>query len=224
MTNVGGIVATVALLVRANPRRALLSMTLTLLGAFASPLIGLSLARLTDAALAGRASEAILLGVVSGALAVALLTMSHFAHNIISQVGDEATIGFDGRLIEMVQGSADLTNHENPDYADRLAMLQEEIQGLTYAVNAVIGALAVLAQLVLTMVLLGSVQPILFALPVVALAPYLTGRIADRSSEAARLRVASVRRSARSILETAQQPGPSREIRLAGIADELRDR
>ena len=219
-----GVRLTLSLLVRENQKRAWIAITLALLGALSGPLIGLSLAHLTDAAIDHDTTQAVVAGTFAGLFAVIGLTMEHFAFNVMAMVGDKANIVVDAELITMVQGTADLANHEDSAYADRLSLLQDEIGGLTYTVNDVIQTLAILVQMVLTMVLLGHLQLVLLILPVVAVVPYAASRYAHRVREAAMLATADTRRRARFLIDLVQQRGPAQEIRLAGLEHELRRR
>jgi ATP-binding cassette subfamily B protein len=214
----------VALQLRSSPRRAALVIAMTLAGALSSPLIGLALRALTNAVLSGRVTTAALAGAAAGLLAVTSLTMSHFAHNVLAELGERADIAIDSELISLVHSAPGLAVAERPDYADRLSLLRDELSSLTYITQGILESVAIAVQIALTVILLVQLQPLLLLLPVFALAPLVAGRYAQRIDERARLGTAEQLRLARSFLGLAAQPGPAREIRLFGLAGELQRR
>lgn len=212
------------ILVREDRPRALLAFALIFAGRLSAPLVALMLAGLTDAAGTGRTTAALVYGAVAGALSVVLLTAGHFAHNVMAVLGERAAVTVDRELIAMVHGSPYVANQENPEYADRLQLLREHVGALAFTVSGSVGAAATVVQIAVSIALLGHLDPALTALPLIAVAPFMTNRIAHRLENRARMRVAPQRRRAHALLDMSYQQGSAMEVRLAGLGDELRAR
>jgi ATP-binding cassette, subfamily B, bacterial len=216
-----GAIFTMAPLMRSNRWRTVLVIALTIAGALSGPVIALGLRSLTNAALSGHAATAAVAGALTGVMVSAQLTMGHFAHNVHGELSDRARIAIDAELIELVQDATELAACERSDFADELSLLRNEISQLTFVTQGILETAAIGLQIVLTVVLLVQVQPLLLLLPLFAIAPLLAGKYAQRIEERAQQVTAEPIRQVRSLLTMATQPGPAREIRLFGLADEL---
>jgi ATP-binding cassette, subfamily B, bacterial len=216
--------STSALLMRENRLRGVLGVGLVLTGGLSAPLLGVALAALVDAA-AGRNLEYSIMAAAGVAFAAVLqLTAGHFASMVFGDLGERALLTLQARLIRSAQGTVSLARQEGHAYADTLSLLRQEVYSLPYVVLGLLQTTAVLIQMMLTIVLLGRLQPLLALLPIAGLAPYLAGRHANRRLEQARRENIEDYRRAQALLELAQRPGPMLEIRLAGLSDELRGR
>lgn len=210
---------------RIDPGRLLLALVLMLLQALALPLSAPALAALTDAAVAGDAAAASTAAVVVAVLVIASLTAGHFAHIYYFELGDLAVMRLERELVELSNASPGLEHHERPDYADRLQVLRSELHRSGWgSMQALLSSLGLAVAIVLTGVLLGRVNPWLLALPLAAVPPLVLGRRAESRLADARESAALDSRRARHLFLLASDAGPAKELRVCGLADELRAR
>lgn len=211
-------------LLREDPVRGVGATVMIFSGALSGPLLGLALAALVNDSAHGRVGPAVFAGCRVAALTVVELTMSHFVSMAFNVLGERATLAATNRLVRVVQDRVSLAGQEAPEFADELSLLQKDIFGLRHVVRGLLDTLAVVTQMLVTIVLLGRLQPWLAALPLAALAPYFAGRYGQRVTERTRIEVEADERRAHDLLTLAQRPGPMMEIRLAGLAAELERR
>ena len=212
------------MLLREDPARGIGGTLLIFSGALSGPLLGLAMAALVDDTVHGRTGAAIFAGCCVAVLAVMQLTMEHFGFMLFAVLGERAVLATTARLARTVQDRVTLTRQEDPEFADELSLLQKDIARLHYIVRGLLDTLAVVTQMLVTIVLLGRLQPLLMLLPIAALAPYVAGRYGQRISERTRTAVESDYRRAHALLTLAQKPGPMMEARLSGLAGELERR
>ncbi|MEQ4725164.1 ABC transporter ATP-binding protein [Nonomuraea sp. B19D2] len=213
--------ATCWMLLREDPARAVGGVLLIFSGAISRPLLGLALAELVGAAAYGRPGVAAFAGCGVAVLAVIQLTTGHFTSIIFSVLGERALLATTARLVRATQSSATLDRQEDPEFADEMSLLQQDVFGLHNVVRGLLETLAIIVQMFVTVALLGQLQPLLMLLPVAALAPYFAGRYATELCERIRKAVEPQHRRAHDLLTLAQRPGPMMEIRLAGLSLEL---
>ena len=199
--------------------------TVLMLGnAVAFPLAAQALRRLTDHAVAGRPAAAAADGAVVALLAVAALTCAHFAHIAYFEIGETDVLELDERLIALSNGSLSIDHHERPDHADRMTVVLEEVQRVRDGLHAVLAAGSLAVGMVVTAVLLASLQPVLLALPLLALPSLVAGRQGQRAIERARDRAAADVRVAKHLFRLATTAASAREVRTLRLGDEVRRR
>ena len=213
--------ATTWALLREDPARGVGGILMIFSGAISGPLLGLALAALVGAAAQGRSGAATVAGCWVAVLAVVQLTMGHFTSMVFGVLGERAILSTTSRLVRATQDGTTLDRQEDPEFADEMSLLQQDVFGLHTVVRGLLETLAVVVQMLVTVALLGRIQPLLVFLPVAALAPYFAGRYATELGERTRKAVEPDRRRAHDLLTLAQRPGPMMEIRLAGLSPEL---
>jgi len=206
---------------RQDRRKAALSASLMLAGAAAAPLAAFALSRLVTYAVAGRVLAAAVAGVLLAVLAVAALTFSHFAHVAYFELSELNLLDFNDRIIELVNGAPGLAHHERPEFADRLTVLQQEVQQFRTGLQAMLSLAGLAVAMVITAALLAGVAPALLALPVLALVPQWAGRGAERLIDRAKLRTSSQNRRALGLFHLATEAGPAKELRVSRLQDEV---
>jgi ATP-binding cassette, subfamily B, bacterial len=221
---VRGIGAILASTWRASPRRLLISATLMLLGSVSGPLIAVFLAVTTDAALSRESRVAVIAAAAVALVALLNLTMEHFAHIFFFELADLHHLRVEREIGDLAQGTVGVEQHERQDYADRMELLRDETGAIYDGVQTVLTAFVLLAQIVLTAVLLARVEPWLLLLPIFAVPPLIAGRWAEARVERARLATAEDTRLGWHLLETAVSPAAAKEIRLFGLQPVLRRR
>lgn len=207
-----------------DKRRLLIATVLVLAGSAATPLMALVLKVLTNEAIAGNVGAAAGAGVALTVLVIGVLTLAHFAHIAYFELSELNILTIDDELMQLANGSAGIQHQENPEYADRLAVLSRETDTLDRALEALLhmGGLAV--ALVLTGVLLAMLNPILLLLPVLAVPPLVAGRWAENRLDGARERSARDVRLGWHLMRLATRADPVKEVRVFGLEQEVRRR
>ncbi|MEV0729710.1 ABC transporter ATP-binding protein [Polymorphospora sp. NPDC050346] len=204
-----------------NRRKTIVAVTLMIAGAVAAPLTALGLRWLIDAALDGRVADAVFAGVTVAALAVAALTLGHFAHIAHFELSELNVVHMDREIIALANGSPGLAHHERADYADKLTVLRREMQQLRSSLEALLALAGLAVAMVLTAVLLAMVNPFLLLLPLAAVPPLVTGRIAERMVDRAKLATAQDDRVAQRLFQITTDAGPAKELRVFRLQREV---
>ncbi len=200
------------------------SIVLLLANAVSAPLLALALKWLTNAAIAGDGSTAAVAGVLVAAFAIGVLTLGHFAHIAYFELSEVNVLTMDERLIALANGSAGIEHHERPDYADKLTVLQQELQQLQNGLYAVLALASLAVAIAITGVLLALVNPLLLLLPLVAIPPLIAGQRAQAIVERARDETAEQTRLALHLFHLATAAGPAKELRVFRLQDEIQRR
>ncbi len=210
---------------RESRYRLVLSIVLMIADAASMPVAAKATATFVDAAVARDAHGALVSAAVVGLAAVASMTAGHFAHVLYFELGDLAVVRLEGELIQMSNGSAGLEHQERPEYADRLAVLRQELHRAGWgSMQSLLSSLSLLVAISITAVLLAQLQPLLLLLPIAAIPPVVLGRRAESIANAARETAAGPSGQARHVMRLLSDPDGAREVRVAGIGDELRRR
>ncbi len=188
------------------------------------PLAALALRWLTDAALAGDLVGAWAAGFVVSLFTIAALTFGHFAHIAYFELSEINALVEDEQLIALANGSPGIEHQERADYADRVIVLEREIQQIRNGLYAVLSLISLALGLALTGVMLTMVNPILLLLPVVAIPPLITGQRAQATEDRARQEAAEDLRLATHLFHLATEAGPAKELRVSRLAGEIERR
>jgi ATP-binding cassette subfamily B protein len=200
------------------------SLVLVLLGAVAAPLMALGLKWLTDSAVAGNSASAAWAGGAVAACMIGVLTLGHFAHIAYFELSEINTLATEQRLIALANGSAGIEHQERAEFADKIAVLEQELQQIQNGFYAVLSLSSLAVAIALTGVLLALVNPVLLLLPLVALPPLITGRRAQLVLDRAREDTAQDTRLAMHLFRLATAAGPAKELRVFGLQGEIRRR
>jgi ATP-binding cassette subfamily B protein len=188
------------------------------------PLAALALRWLFDAALAGRVGSAVAAGILVAALVIAALTLSNYAHVAYFELSELNLLRYDEELIALANGSPGLAAHEHPAHADRLTVLEKEVQQTRMALEALLNAAGLAVGMLVTGVLLALLHPVLLALPLAAVPPLLVGRRAEQIVDRARTATAEPTRLALNLFRLATTAGPAKELRVFRLQAEMRRR
>ena len=149
--------------------------------------------------------------------AMATWLLSTVSTRIQRRFRDKVTIALESHVARLQAGIATIAHQERPEYLDRLAVLREETYTLDHMYMSVFSTIGWLLRLAITVVLLGTVNPVLvllvlFAVPTVAATswrPVVERTAQERGAQ-------SVRRAAHLYaLSTTASPG--KELRVLGI-------
>jgi ATP-binding cassette subfamily B protein len=209
---------------RQNRVKTAIALILVLSNALAAPLMALSMKWLTNAAVAGDTEDAGIAGFAVAACVIGVLTLGHFAHIAYFELSEINTLTAELRLIDLANGSAGIEHQERAEIADRLTVLEQEIQHIQDGFYAVLALSSLAVAIGLTGLLLAMVNPILLLLPLVALPPLVTGRRAQLLIDRTREETAQDTRLALHLLRLAATAGPAKELRVFRLQNEIKRR
>ncbi|MEU8194660.1 ABC transporter ATP-binding protein [Microbispora amethystogenes] len=198
----------------ADRTRLLRAIGLMTVGYLATPVIALGLREFTDAALARRLEVATWVIAGVAVLLVLELMLGHFAHLSYFEVGELAETTLNEELVRHVNGSPGMERLDDPDFADNVNLVREELGNTRTAVESVLQLGGLALQTGLTTVVLVTLDPWLALLPLAALPSALVGRWAQNLLESAKEASAENTRRTRHLLALATAPASIKEIRL----------
>jgi ATP-binding cassette, subfamily B, bacterial len=202
-------------------RKTVLSVLLMLSGAAAAPLASYALSQVVSDAVGHRAAEAAWTGAILAVLAVAALTFAHFAHIAYFELSELNLVDADERIIRLSNGSPGLAHHEDPAFADRLTLLQQEVQQFRVGLQALLTLAGLAVAMIITAVLLAEVDPVLLLLPLLALPPLWAGQTAERIVDRAKLATAESNRLALGLFQLSSRAAAAKELRISRLQDEV---
>ncbi|HEX7591590.1 MAG TPA: ABC transporter ATP-binding protein [Candidatus Limnocylindrales bacterium] len=201
-----------------------IALVLILSNALAAPLMALSMKWLTNAALAGDTTGAEIAGFAVAACVIGVLTLGHFAHMAYFELSEMNQLDAEERIIALANGSAGIEHQERADVADKLAVLEQEIQQIQAGFYAVLALSSLAVAIGLTGILLALVNPVLLLLPLVALPPLFAGRRAQLIIDKSRDETAQDTRLAMHLFRLATGAGPAKELRVFRLQTEIKRR
>jgi ATP-binding cassette, subfamily B, bacterial len=207
-----------------NRLKTLIALVLVMGNAVSAPLLALALKWLTNAAVAGDGRSAAIAGFVTACFAIGVLTLGHFAHIAYFELSEINTLTMEQRLMALANGSAGIEHQERAEYADKVAVLEQELQQIQNGFYAVLALSSLAVAIAMTGVLLALVNPVLLLLPLVALPPLYTGRKAELLLDKAREDTARDTRLAQHFFRLATGAGPAKELRVFRLQAEVRRR
>ncbi len=200
------------------------SLALVLSNSVAAPLMALALKWLTNSSVAGDVGGAGMAGVTVAACAIVVLTLGHFAHIAYFELSEVNLLTMEQRLILLANGSAGIEHQERSEYADRLQVLQQEIQQVQNGLYAVLALSSLAVAIGITGLLLALVNPVLLLLPLVAIPPLVCGQRAQEVLDRAREETAPDTRLALHLFHLATAAGPAKELRVFRLQNEIQRR
>lgn len=210
---------------RAGKTNFLVGFGLMLVAPIAMPIAAIGLRSIVDNALAGEARRAIASAVLVAVLAVVGLTAAHFAHIFYFTTAEDMEALIERDVAALSNGSVGLEHHERAAYADRVALIRREVDRAAWStVSSLYTGVAIVVALILTGVLLATLNPWLALLPLAAFPPLLLGRKSESIARAARTAAAPATRRANHMFALLADAGPIKEVRTCGLEAEVRTR
>jgi ATP-binding cassette subfamily B protein len=206
---------------RHEPGLLVAAFALSLLAALPDALIAVWLKYLGEGVLRSDRDLLLLASFGLAGSAAATWVLRTVSSRVQRRFRDRVTIALEGHVARLQASITTIAHQERPTLLDRLAVLRDQVFVLDHMYMSVFSTCGWILRLGVTIVLLMSVHPalvllVLFALPTVLTASWRPG--VERSVEE---RFASSRRLARHLFLTATTAGPGKEVRLAGIGDDL---
>lgn len=162
-------------------------------------------------------------------LAVVLLASTNVVGWAASSLGgriqqtfqEKAGVVLEERLITTSAGMDGIEHLERPDYLDRLDPLRREAWIVHWTFEALGETVGAVAQTILTLVLLASINPVLLLLPLFGVPSILVARSAAQREQAAQERSGEARRRQRHLVNLGSGASPGKEIRIFGLGPQL---
>ncbi|WP_327634005.1 ABC transporter ATP-binding protein/permease [Kribbella sp. NBC_00482] len=196
--------------------------TVVTMSSFVSPLlVALGVRPLVDGVVSGEPRQ-----VVAGGIAVAVgLTFV-----LVAPIGyrwatirmrERSSFVAERRVLRLAAGAPQIQHFERPEFLDRLQTLRREAPDLADSVTMPFIGLFVVAQLVISTVLLADLKPVLVVLPLVAIPSLWLSRRAERIRRKSELEAAPQRRLAQQLFMLSVAPTSAQELHVASMGDEL---
>jgi ATP-binding cassette subfamily B protein len=204
-----------------EPRLLSFAFAMSLLGAIPDAMLALLLKFLADGVVDGD-RRLIVLAVVGMAVAVTLTWLMRVATARVTRLfRDKVTIALETHVAGLQASVSTIEHHERRDFLDRLAILRNHVFVLDHMYMSLFSTAGWVVRLGLTAALLMSIHPALalllvFAVPTVVSSswrPAVERDVEESSAEHDRLAV--------HLFTMATTAAPGKEVRVAGIGDEL---
>jgi ATP-binding cassette subfamily B protein len=203
---------------------AALAIALGIVSSIAGPVSAAALGSLVDAAAAGNTASA--------SRAAILLSLTWVGSHAAGHAAAHAAFALNmhiirlaySELIEIGGRAPTIELHERPEYADRVELVRKDVKMLAFAMLSFVWAVGIATQLAATLVILVSVHLSLVVLPLLGIPSLVAGVRAQRLRQGAREETVEDQRLSDHLFELATTPGPGKEVRIFGLADEIADR
>jgi ATP-binding cassette subfamily B protein len=194
---------------------------LALLAALPDALLALWLKLLGEGALAGDRSLLLLAATGLGVSATATWFLRTISTRVQRRFRDKVTIALESHVARLQASVATIAHQERPDYLDRLSVLREQVFVLDHMYMSLFSTCGWILRLVVTIMLLMSIDPLLGLLAAFALPTVLTATWRPAVERAAHERGAQAYRLARHLYQTATTAPPGKEVRVTRIGQRL---
>ena len=206
---------------RAEPRLLAASLAMMLFTALPAALIALWLMLLADGVIDGDQS---VVWWAAGGLAVSTVLTWYLGvvfGRVQRRFRDRVSIALESHVARLQASVATIEHHERPEYLDRLAMLRDHVFALDHMFLSLFTTVGWLVRLVVTLVLLMTIDPVLGLLIVFAAPTVLTATWRPAVERSVEESVAARDRLARHYFVLGTTAPPSKEVRLAGLGPKL---
>ena len=207
-----------------EPRLVVVVVTLTLLQAVPDALFALWLSLMADALLAGNA--AMLFATLAAIAASATLTwlLRVVATRMTRRFRDRVTIALETHVATLQASVSGLELQERHDYLDRLAVLRNQVFVLDHMYMSLLETVGWIVRVIITIVLLTSIDPVLVLLAVFAVPTVLSAAWRPGVERQVEERFAQHHRLAEHMFATATSATAGKEVRVTGIGADLAQR
>ena len=206
---------------RADPVRATLNLVLMVASTLSQVFTALALKAVTNALISRDLHGVVIGAVVMGAISATGVMAGISQFNLGIALRENVMAYLDRRLIQLVTAVPTLEHHERSDYLDEIELLRTSRDSLGGAMEATIGNIAMLSQVVSTVILLGRVDPWLIALPVFGLPTIVVTAYGERVRQRVLEETAEDVRVSHHLFELATTAAPAKELRIFGIGNRV---
>jgi ATP-binding cassette subfamily B protein len=164
----------------------------------------------------------VVVGGVAVAVALTFVLMAPIGYRWATiRMREQSSFVSERRVLKLAAEAPQIQHFERPEFLDRLQSLRREASELGDSVTLPLIAPLVVAQLVVSTVLLANLKPVLVALPLVAIPALWLSRRAEEIRNWSNLVAAPQRRLAQQLFTLSVAPSSAQEIHVASMGDEL---
>jgi ATP-binding cassette subfamily B protein len=179
---------------------------------------------LVDGATSGRSAT-----VAVAAVAIALLSAgsragSSFASMFLWNLWERMTITIDEQLVALTARVGLVDRIERPEYVDHLTLVRTNRETFQQSMMSLLQSVALGLQVVITVAILATVQPVLLLLPFFSAAPIAASRWAEKRTQTAMRESAADTRTADGFMMLAIEAAAAGELRVLRLRDFVKDR
>jgi ATP-binding cassette subfamily B protein len=165
-------------------------------------------------------------GVVIGVAVVAVVSTAMWITGILGattsgRLADRVRLYVSARMGELAHAVPGVEHFERPDYLRELELLEENRNLIGAGPQQCVYLVQSVLQIVVTMVLLGTVQPVLALLPALGVLPFWAQSRSVKLRQRAEEDVAEQRRLANDLFALASKADSAKELRVFGLREEL---
>jgi len=205
----------------AEPRLLPVSFSLSMLAALPDALLALWMMLLANGVMRHNRNLAMGAGVGLAVSAVATWFLKVTSDRTQRRFRDRVAVALEAHVAGLQASVATIAHHERPEYVDRLAMLRDQVFVLDHMYMSLFSTCGWILRLAVTVVLLASIHPALALLVAFALPTVFTSGWRPAVERAVQERASPANRVARHLFQTTTTAPPGKEIRVAGIGDQL---
>ena len=209
---------------RAEPKLLVISFVLVTASWLPDAFSALWLKLLIEGAIDGRNDLVAWAAVGLAAAAAAGWLLRTIGNRIEMRFRDRATIEVEAHVANLQASVGSIEHHERPAYLDRLQLLREQVFLLNHIYSSLMGSIGSIGRLLITLVLLGSISPVLVLLGLFAIPTVVVSTRRAAAERRAEEHAAPGMRLSRHLFDLGTAAGPGKEIRVDGIADVVADR
>ena len=206
---------------RAEPRLLALSLGLALLMMLPDALLALWLKFLVDGMTEGRRTLVMVAGIGLALSVTATWYLSLMSQRVQRRFRDKVAIALESHVAQLQASVPTLEHHERPEYLDRLAMLRDQVFALDHMFMSLFSTLGWLFRLVVTAILLASIDPTLVLLMFAALPAFWTATWRPAVERRTEESVIANARLARHMFVLGTTAPPAKEVRVTNTGEWL---
>ncbi len=199
----------------------LAAFALSQLAALPDALIALWLMLLGQGVMEKRSDLVLVAAIGLGVSAAATWILRTVSTRVQRRFRDRVTVALEAHVARLQATVSTIAHHERPEHLDRLAMLRDQVFVLDHMYMSLFSTCGWVLRVAVTVALLASIHPALVLLAVFALPAVLTSTWRPAIERTAQERAAQANRLARHLFTTATTAPPGKEVRVAGIGDDL---
>jgi ATP-binding cassette subfamily B protein len=209
---------------QASPLQVILAFATTLAAAAPDALFALGLARLVGSIQRGDSP-----GVLLAALGLGVLATASWIFNIVSEranlrFAERAAVVIETHVAHLQSSIGTIEHHERKEFMDRLSILRDHAGALSYLYKELFSAFGAVLRLVITIVLLVSVDPWLGLLGLAAIPMVMISNWQSRALRAVEESQAFRERNARHLFTVGTSGAYGGELRVTGVQQWLRQK
>ena len=209
---------------RTSPGLIVVAFVTTVAAAAPDALLALGLAALVRGVATADSRQITWAAAAVGVLAIAGWLLDVVSDRVNRRFAERAAVVVESHVARLQSSVATIEHHERAEHVDRLSVLRDHADALSMLYNQLFGAAGAVIRLLVTLVLLMSVNPLFALIGVVAVPGVLLAHWRSGVEKAAEEAGAGHERLARHLFELGTSAAAGKEIRVAGVQEWLRER